>query len=145
MSILERDAIGSPLLCRKSLWIHNFYHIRATSPISSSVVKCIECSAERMWHQKRQSAIDRHTDGQRTASLALCTIIRIGIWNKFSTDIKYNRRKKGRDLTQSHDKTLSDNTKRHKKGSITQRLRTDFGLSVGVTRFYFISYFICNT
>ena len=52
-------------------------------------------------------------------------------------------REKGRDLTQSYDKSQYTNRnvirakwqhkQRHKKSSITQRLRTDFGRSVGVT------------
>ena len=51
-------------------------------------------------------------------------------------------RQKGRDLTQSYDKApalteiskgQSDNTKTPQKSSITQRLRTDLGRSVGVT------------
>ena len=52
------------------------------------------------------------------------------------------QKKKGRDLTQSYDKSpyTNRNDKRakwqhkqcHKKGSITQRLRTDLGRSVGV-------------
>ena len=75
-------------------------HFGAVSPISSSVDKCMEwnqCSAERMWRIKKQSATDRHTDGRSTTfkidpSVALCfagvAIIRIKIWNKFSTDIE---------------------------------------------------------
>ena len=51
-------------------------------------------------------------------------------------------REKGRDLTQSYDKSpytnknvirAGDNTKNATKSSITQRLRTDLGWSVGVT------------
>ena len=52
-------------------------------------------------------------------------------------------REKGRDLTQSYDKSPHTNRnvkraqwqhkQRHKKSSITQRLRTDLGRSVGVT------------
>ena len=55
--------------------------------------------------------------------------------------IIFQREKEG-DLTQSYDKTPYTNRKfenqrtthkRHKKTSITQRLRTDLGRSVGVT------------
>ena len=52
-------------------------------------------------------------------------------------------REKGRDLTKSYDKShythrkkskkQRDNTKMPQKTSITQRLRTDLGRSVGVT------------
>ena len=54
----------------------------------------------------------------------------------------FYRRKKGRDLTQSYEKRpythreIQKATRQHKtppKTSITQRLRTDLGRSVGVT------------
>ena len=53
------------------------------------------------------------------------------------------QREKGRDLTQSYDKNpyttekskkQRDNTKTPPQTSITQRLRTDLGRSVGVTK-----------
>ena len=49
-------------------------------------------------------------------------------------------REKGRALTQSYDSTLTEKSKQHRdsiknatKTSTTQRLRTDFGRSIGVT------------
>ena len=88
--------MGSPAFVGKVY----LFHFGAVSPISSSVDKCMDwkkCSAERMWRMKKQSATDRHTDGRSTTFkidpyVALCfasiAIIRIKIWNKFSTDIE---------------------------------------------------------
>ena len=53
---------------------------------------------------------DRQTYRRTTDCFAGATIIRIDIRNKFSTDIEiYIGEKKGRDLTQSHDKSPSTN------------------------------------
>ena len=59
-------------------------------------------------------------------------------------NFKYNPREKGRDLTQSYDKSPYTNRnvkrakwqhkQRHKKVRLNSRLRTDLGRSVGVTK-----------
>ena len=78
------------------------FHFGAVRPISSSIDKCMErnqCSAERMWRMKKQSATDgRSTTFKIDPYVALCfagfagvAIIRIKIWNNFHLISKYDR------------------------------------------------------